>query len=339
MVRSFGKTRFLLGIVLLTFALDSTAQFIEPLLNKNPFGAGEFTKENISWFRESRKILTGKLHIWNEGSQLLNVYLYHSDNPGQLFSTTIIRPQQDGYCTYVIGNDWGIRFEINGNRSGIFFVGDACRYANGEFIIHLKNTGTVPKPVQPDNKIESTQIGQQIWMTKNLNTDVFMDGTPIPQAKSLEEWQRAGQKHEPAWCYYENREENGKLYGKLYNWYAVTSPHGLAPEGWHVPSAAEWEVLVRELGDTRQASIKLKSSSAWQAGTKATNYKGWNALPGGSRFAVFNFKFLGEYASWWTATPMGERRAYIKSLGADEQEDEMSITEQWDGLAVRCIKN
>ena len=84
--------------------------------------------------------------------------------------------------------------------------------------------------------VDELTIGSQVWMNKNLDADKFRNGDPIPQAKTLEEWEEFSNKKQPAWSYYENDSVNGEKYGKLYNWYAVNDPRGLAPKGWHVAS-------------------------------------------------------------------------------------------------------
>ena len=87
---------------------------------------------------------------------------------------------------------------------------------------------------------QTITIGTQVWMTKNLDVATFRNGDPIPQAKTDEEWEKAGENQQPAWCYYDNDPANGAKYGKLYNWYAVNDSRGLAPVGYHIPSDAEW---------------------------------------------------------------------------------------------------
>jgi uncharacterized protein (TIGR02145 family) len=67
--------------------------------------------------------------------------------------------------------------------------------------------------------------------------------TQYPRSESDEEWEKAGNEGKPAWCFYNNDPEMGQHYGKLYNWYAVNDPRGLAPEGWHVASDDEWTQL------------------------------------------------------------------------------------------------
>ncbi|MEY3342970.1 MAG: hypothetical protein RL090_654, partial [Bacteroidota bacterium] len=108
---------------------------------------------------------------------------------------------------------------------------------------------------------DSVQIGDQTWMTQNLDVDKFRNGDPIKEAKTKEEWLEAAKNREPAWCYHELNEKDGDQYGKLYNYYAVMDPRGLAPEGWHIPSAAEFRILVGHLGC--DAATKLKSKSGW----------------------------------------------------------------------------
>ena len=73
-------------------------------------------------------------------------------------------------------------------------------------------------------------------MSKNLNVSRFRNGEIIFEAKTIEEWEKAGENKTPAWCYYNNNPTNGAKYGKLYNWYAVNDIRALAPKGWHIPS-------------------------------------------------------------------------------------------------------
>lgn len=103
-------------------------------------------------------------------------------------------------------------------------------------------------------------IGNQVWMTKNLDVSTFSNEDPIPQAKTNEEWEKAGQNGEPAWCYYDNNPDNGDRYGKLYNWYAVNDPRGLAPKGWKIPSVDDWSRLTDFLGGESVAGKKMKST-------------------------------------------------------------------------------
>lgn len=111
---------------------------------------------------------------------------------------------------------------------------------------------------------QTVAIGGQVWMTKNLNVATFRNGDPIPQVKTDEEWEKAGQNQQPAWCYYNNDSAKGTKYGRLYNWYAVTDPRGLAPKGYHIPSNYEWKELIYFLGGESLAGKKMKSKVGWK---------------------------------------------------------------------------
>ncbi|MFY7939168.1 MAG: fibrobacter succinogenes major paralogous domain-containing protein [Flavobacterium sp.] len=129
---------------------------------------------------------------------------------------------------------------------------------------------------------QTITIGTQVWMTKNLDVATFRNGDPIPQAKTNEEWIKAGENQQPAWCYYDNDPANGAKYGKLYNWYAVNDSRGLAPVGYHIPSDAEWTKLTDFLGGESVAGTKMKSKSGWNSyttgGSKTCpNCVNWNA--------------------------------------------------------------
>ena len=129
---------------------------------------------------------------------------------------------------------------------------------------------------------QSVTIGTQTWTTKNLDISTFRNGDAIPQAKTDEEWEAAGENKQPAWCYYENNTANGTKYGKLYNWYAVVDTRGLAPAGYHIPTDEEWTVLSTFLGGEAVAGKKMKSSSDWDSyttgGSKTCpNCANWNA--------------------------------------------------------------
>ena len=129
---------------------------------------------------------------------------------------------------------------------------------------------------------QTVTIGTQVWTTKNLDVSTFRNGDAIPQAKTDEEWEVAGNNKQAAWCYYDNDPANGTKYGKLYNWYAVVDTRGLAPAGWHIPTDEEWTVLSTFLGGEAVAGKKMKSTSGWNSyttgGSKTCpNCTNWNA--------------------------------------------------------------
>ena len=152
---------------------------------------------------------------------------------------------------------------------------------------------------------QTITIGTQVWMTKNLDVATFRNGDPIPQAKTNEEWVKAGDNQQPAWCYYDNDPANGAKYGKLYNWYAVNDSRGLAPVGYHIPSDAEWTILTDFLGGEKVAGTKMKSTDFWADyegnSGNGTNESGFSGLPGGARNER-TFTTIGEFGYWWSST-------------------------------------
>jgi uncharacterized protein (TIGR02145 family) len=182
-------------------------------------------------------------------------------------------------------------------------------------------------------------IGKQVWMTENLNVDKFRNGDPIPKAKTPEEWKRAGEKKQAAWCYYDNDPANGVKYGKLYNWYAVNDSRGLAPKGWHIPTDDEWKVLIDYLGGKDVAGKKMKSTSGWIRNGNGTNESGFLGLPGGYRSIFGNFMAIGCYGDWWSISEEDTNYAYELSLYRNFDSTGNYMGFKIGGLSVRCLKD
>jgi hypothetical protein len=128
-----------------------------------------------------------------------------------------------------VNGDIGAKI-VTGNKSITWNVLEEFDELRGEKIMFQIRTIV--------DDIETVLIGNQEWTTKNLNVSKYRNGDIIPEVKDPKKWANL---KTGAWCYYNNKPENGKIYGKLYNWYAVNDPRGLAPEGFHVPSKVEIE--------------------------------------------------------------------------------------------------
>jgi uncharacterized protein (TIGR02145 family) len=192
-----------------------------------------------------------------------------------------------------------------------------------------------------DSTINVITIGNQVWMTQNLNIDTFRNGDKIPEAKTVKEWQEYAQGDKPAWCYYENDAKNGEKYGKLYNWYAVNDPRGLAPIGWHVPSDQEWTILTDHLGGVEKASSKLKSKSGWfEEGHDGNNSSGFSALPGGNRYhGLGTFNLLGHWGYWWSSSEFNINDAWYRGMDCSNSVVLRYLDYKEDGFSVRCLKD
>ena len=187
----------------------------------------------------------------------------------------------------------------------------------------------------------TVKIGEQEWMVENLNVDKFKNGDAILEAKTGEAWEKAIAQGKPAWCYYGMDSTNEEKYGKLYNWYVVNDPRGLAPKGWHVPSDSEWQTLIDFLGGESVAGGKMKETgnTFWNSpNTGATNTSGFTALPGGYRYHD-GFYYLGYYAYFLPSTSYVTNSVWIWVFNYDNLEACRYHANKWDGYSVRCVRD
>ncbi len=217
-----------------------------------------------------------------------------------------------------------------------------------------KSTQTTKKPVQtksktvqtnskpaPVNKVKDAgaiTIGTQIWAVANLNVSTFRNGDTIPEAKTNKEWVAAGESGKPAWCYYNNDPANGPKYGKLYNWYAVNDPRGLAPAGWSLPGDGDWTKLMYYLGGPEASGRKMKNTTGWIDGNIGTNDSGFTGLSGGYRVENGIFLNLGSIGTWWSTTESKSSSAIDFYLSLSGSLGRTGNPRQ-RGESVRCIKN
>ncbi len=185
----------------------------------------------------------------------------------------------------------------------------------------------------------SVKIGNQTWMSENLNVGKFRNGDKILEVKSSAVWVQAYNQKIPAWCYYEFKAANEKKYGKLYNWYAVQDKRGLAPKGWRVATVEDWAELSRFVGNEGSAAKQLRSQSGWKEKGNGTNNLGFNGLPGGSVNAYGMFGDVGFWGSWWSYN--GAEAKLVKGIylkfDSDRIEEYASYLKT-DGLSVRCVR-
>lgn len=178
------------------------------------------------------------------------------------------------------------------------------------------------------------RIKDQAWMAENLNVSTYSNGDTIPQVKNAALWSKM---QTGAWCYYDNDEENGIKYGKLYNWYAVNDPRGLAPKGFHIPTDEEWAQLVNNLGG-EEAGAKIKNKKGWKHNGNATNETGFSCMPGGYRYSVGSFLYAGNNACFWTSTESrSKNKAWGRTLHSSFSDVGRDDGSMGSGLSVRCI--
>jgi len=186
---------------------------------------------------------------------------------------------------------------------------------------------------------KGVKIGTQTWMIENLDVDHFRNGEAILHAVTSAAWVRAGQEGKAAWCYYENKDDASPRYGKLYNWYALNDPRGLAPEGWRVATDADWRLVTDYLGGEDAAGTKMKSSSGWSQKGNGTNESGFSGLPGGSRNLYGEFAYGEKAGYWWTSTENDTELAWYRVIDESPYYVYRTNYSKANGLSVRCVKN
>jgi uncharacterized protein (TIGR02145 family) len=193
------------------------------------------------------------------------------------------------------------------------------------------------------NVYHTVTIGTQIWMVENLKTMKFFNGDLIPNITDDMEWSdlTIG-----AYCNYNNDTNYVITYGRLYNWYAVNDPRGLAPKGWHVATDSEWTTLTNYLGGDSVAGGKMKEigTTHWHSpNPDATNESGFSALPGGYRFFTIGEEFgnIGHTGGWWSSSEGNSNVIYWYMFCIDSwvHRSEGLELEKNIGLSVRCVKD
>jgi uncharacterized protein (TIGR02145 family) len=200
-------------------------------------------------------------------------------------------------------------------------------YDLGSQVNELENkfyTGGLVKDID-GNIYNTVKIGNQVWMAENLRVTKYPDGTPIPMVTDNSAW-NALTLTDRAYTFLNDDPVNADPWGGYYTWSTVTNGissnanpsnvQGICPDGWHVPSDAEWQELELYVGmspaDTGKTGIsrgtneggKLKEAGLdhfWSPNQGATNETGFTGLPSGNRTFNSGFDNLHKYANFWTS--------------------------------------
>jgi uncharacterized protein (TIGR02145 family) len=179
-------------------------------------------------------------------------------------------------------------------------------------------------------------IGTQRWTDKNLEVTTYRNGDAITYAANATQWNAATNAGIGAWSYYNWDAENALIYGKLYNWFAVNESRGIAPAGYHIPTAAEYTTLA-----SNSASSLKSTSSEWgiQFGTNTTGFTG---LPGGNNNITPNNQFEDKGTSGWFWTSDVDlsdiSKAYLRLLHRTSGFIEFRVSQKL-GASVRLVKD
>lgn len=213
------------------------------------------------------------------------------------------------------------------------------------------------------NVYPAIQIGTQCWMTKNLAYLPYVDPP------------NSGSNYIPYYFVYNYSGTNVAAaktystyltYGALYNWSAAMhgSPssdsvpsgvQGICPLGWHLPSDEEWKILEGEVDSLYGYPDPVWDNTGWrgsdvggglkEVGTVhwtwpnlgATNSSGFTALPGGNRYIMDNFDYLGDLGYFWTCTETTSSSAWRRGLSRDFIQIDRFSYDKENGRSVRCL--
>jgi uncharacterized protein (TIGR02145 family) len=170
-------------------------------------------------------------------------------------------------------------------------------------------------------KYGAVEIGHQlqIWMAENL--DFNAEGSKC----------------------YDNKEENCKKYGRLYDWKTAMK---VCPSGWHLPSLGEWEVLMISVGGEKTAGKYLKATSGWDSyegkSRNGADMFGFSALPGGNCCYSFgHYDGVGYSGYWWSSASeegYSSYDAYSRNMNVSERVD-WSRQRKHGFSSVRCVQD
>ena len=192
------------------------------------------------------------------------------------------------------------------------------------------------------NSYKTISIGTQVWMTENLKTTRFNDGSTIPLVTDPVIWSNLTT---PGYCWYNNDEASYKnIYGALYNWYTVNTVK-LCPAGWHVPTDDEWILIESFLGGGDIAAIRMKEAGFdhWKftnSSHTANNESGFTSLPSGLRIEDGTFHGIAEENFFWASVSFcGLPGARYRTQAFDGDFNFAGCLSAKKGGSVRCVKD
>jgi uncharacterized protein (TIGR02145 family) len=285
---------------------------------------------------------------------------------GVCWSTSTNPTLNDSYKAYGSGAG-SFSFNISGLADNTtYYVKAYATYSGGTVYGDLKTFTTSSFTCgnsttdYDGNSYNTVQIGQQCWMKENLRTTHYADGTVISDGGSSGSWTIG---------HYYNYSSSSIVLssrGYLYNWLAVmhgaesssanpSGVQGICPDGWHVPSDAEWTQLEDYVGSQSQYCCSnstnfiakaLASNSGWSTSSwtcavgndqTSNNATGFSAVPAGCFLS--SFCYVGNCASFWSSTQYSSEAAYSRSLWYDVSQVNWNGESKSFGRSVRCLRD
>ena len=195
----------------------------------------------------------------------------------------------------------------------------------------------IPNITYAGQTYNTVQIGEQCWLKENLNVGTMIQGfEEMTNNDTIEKY-----------CY-NNDPTNCASYGGLYQWdemmqyTTLEGAQGICPEGWHIPTYGEWDMLIDFLGGDGIAGGKMKEAGTlhWSTpNTGATNESGFTALPGGLLDEVNGFHAMGTYCNLWSSYEFTGSYAGLRRIYTGGTSCYTSSGTKIFPASVRCIKD
>ena len=229
------------------------------------------------------------------------------------------------------------RLAFNFSLLVLIALATGCRGYSGKYNENVDQDG---------NSFQSVTIGEQEWMEKNLQVSHFRNGDKITKAKNATEWYSAYLKKTPVWCWVKFNKKNKSL-GKVYNYYALVDPRGLAPKGWKIPSVKDYQINISTQNwfGSYSGIGEHKSTEGWNWSCNGDNSSGFNAFPVG--YCNTSGEFKDDCCAYfWTASsfinednPKASKSsdAFFINLKTCDCSD-YSTAPKGEGMSVRCLK-
>jgi len=254
-------------------------------------------------------------------------------------------------------------------------TGDTLWLGETQFVIIPGISVANPQPEEntvtdiDGNVYPIVTIGTQTWMAEDLRVTKYPNGVAIPHVTDYTAWANlADDNTSDAYSFYDadgNGTPDNPDYGALYTYAAAigdnwvndnTANQGVCPDGWHLPTDAEWKILEMQLGmsqaeadasgwrGTDQGSQLAGRADLWTDGTLDANgnfgTSGFTALPGGYRsYSNGSFANIGDLGCWWSATEYSATYAWGRDLLYDFSNVVRNSGNKSYGFSVRCVRD
>ena len=245
----------------------------------------------------------------------VNKNLKYVCDDGEIRALNDVESQADSACTNYNRNEYYILPKYDSYNNYSYYK---CSENGWIFTSEKLNQGTIADE-RDGREYKTIGIKSQMWMAENLNYDL-----------------------ENSSCY-DDDSNNCNIYGRLYTWAAAKLA---CPEGWHLPSKMEFEILLNSVGGIETAGKKLKFTSDWEdyggeSGCGTDDF-GFSALPAGGSHPEEGW-IEGESACFWSSTEEGYDPAwYICLRFLNDKAFWDQDIKGWgnsNGFSVRCVKD